>query len=217
MSNNTFLNMIENELFHKVILISKSPYDPIVAKNIPKDWKCLGTGNYAAVFSHKSNPNAVVKVYGRSFEALEKEANVYTQLGIHPAFSNLLYKGQNYLVLKRLDGITLYDAIAKGIKIPESVIVDIDQALTFARSQGLNPYDVHGKNVMMKDGRGYVVDISDFYKEGQDEKWDDLVKAYYKIYKKTLYKIPVKIPYKFLDFVRYSYRTFKKIKWKVEL
>ena len=63
----------------------------------------------------------------------------------------------------------MYDAVQRGIKIPEQVIKDVNKALDYARSQGLNPYDVHGKNVMMKDGRGYVVDISDFYKEGIDK------------------------------------------------
>ena len=65
---------------------------------------------------------------------------------------------------------------------------------------------------MMKDGRGFVVDVSDFYKKGKDEKWDDLVKAYYKFYKKTLYRFPVKVPNKVMDFVRHSYRFYKKTK-----
>ena len=33
------------------------------------------------------------------------------------------------------------------------------------REQGLTPCDVHGKNVMMEKGRGYVVDVSDFLKQ----------------------------------------------------
>ena len=47
--------------------------------------------------------------------------------------------------MKRLKEITLYDAIHKGIKIPKQVILDINEALEYAREQGLTPCDVHGK------------------------------------------------------------------------
>lgn len=45
------------------------------------------------------------------------------------------------------------------------MILDINKALEYAREQGLTPCDVHGKNVMMEKGRGYVVDVSDFLKQ----------------------------------------------------
>ncbi|WP_018664649.1 hypothetical protein [Heyndrickxia acidiproducens] len=208
------LKMIEEGLVEKILLESKNPHDPVIVKNIPDGWKCIETGNYAAVFSHATCPGLAVKVIRENTEALKKEAKVYKQLGDHPAYSKCFYHGPNYLVLKKLKGITLYDAIAKGIRIPASVIGDINEALLFARKSGLNPYDVHAKNVMMKDGRGYVVDVSDFYKEGKDEKWDDFVKAYQKIYLKTLYKHPVKIPYKVLNFIRHAYRFYKNLKHK---
>jgi hypothetical protein len=208
------IHLIEKKLINKIVLERKKQHDPIKVKNIPSEWKCLGTGNYAAVFTHKDYPDVVVKIYAKEIDCLEKEAEVYRQLGDHPAYSKLIYKGENYLVLKKLEGITLYNAILKGIKIPESVIEDVNKALQYAKRRGLNPYDVHGKNVMMKDGRGFVVDVSDFYKKGKDEKWDDLVKVYYKFYKKTLYRFPVKVPNKVMDFVRHSYRFYKKTKNK---
>ena len=212
---NDFIHLIENGLLKKVILENKKVHDPIVVKNIPSGWKCVGVGNYAAVFTHYTEPDLVVKINAVEVENLEKEADIYRRIGKHPAYSYLVHQGSNYLVLKRLEGITLYNAFAKGIRIPESVIGDINEALDYARSCGLNPYDIHGKNVMMKDGRGYVVDVSDFYKEGKDEKWEDFVKAYYKLYKKTLYKFPMKIPLKVLDFIRHAYRFYKKMRRKL--
>jgi len=212
---NTFIHLIEQELVEKVVLESKKAYDPIVVKNMPAGWKCVGTGNYAAVFMHKTEPDLVVKINELKDENLHKEADIYRRLGKHPAYSYLVYEGKNYLVLKRLEGITLYNALAKGIRIPEKVIDDINEALEYARSRGLNPYDIHGKNVMMKDGRGYVVDVSDFYKNGKDEKWEDFVKAYHTLYKKTLYKLPVKIPFKALDVIRHAYRLYKKMRRKL--
>lgn len=207
-----FIHLIENELLKKVVLESNHTHNPIVVKNTPPKWKCVGVGNYAAVFTHETEPNLVVKINVVDVENLKKEAEIYRRIKKHPAYSYLVYQGANYLVLKKLEGITLYNALARGIRIPESVIDDIKRALDYARSCGLNPYDIHGKNIMMKDGRGFVVDVSDFYKEGKDEKWEDLLKAYERIYKKLLYKYPLKIPFKALDFIRHAYRFYKTIK-----
>jgi hypothetical protein len=207
-----FITLVEETLLKGLDIKSEYPHDPIRVKKAPWEWKCIGTGNYAAVFVHKQYKDWVVKVYARDIEGLAKEAEVYEKLGVHPAYSVLVHKGSYYLVLQRLKGITLYDAFHKGIRIPESVIRDINAALDYARERGLNPYDVHGKNVMMKDGKGYVVDVSDFYKTGEDTKWRDLVKAYYKIYIPFLYKHPVRVPYALLDVVRHAYRIYKRLR-----
>ncbi|MFP3345078.1 hypothetical protein R0J87_21605, partial [Halomonas sp. SIMBA_159] len=87
----------------------------------------------------------------------EEEKEVYQRLGKHPAYSQCFYAEENCLILKRLQGVTLYDSVNRGLKIPKQVIKDIDSALDYAREQGLFPHDVHGKNVMMWQGKGYVV------------------------------------------------------------
>ncbi|TRZ39969.1 serine/threonine protein kinase [Niallia circulans] len=216
MMKKKFIHLIEIELLKKVVIKSEKAHNPVTVEHIPIGWKCVGVGNYAAVFMHYSEPDLVVKINIVDKENLKKEADIYRRLGNHPSYSQLIYEGDNYLVLKRLEGITMYNAFAKGIRIPETVIKDINEALEYARSRGLNPFDIHGKNVMMKDGRGFVVDVSDFYKQGKDEKWEDLVKAYNKLYKKTLYKYPVKIPFKALDVIRHTYRFYKKIRRKLQ-
>ncbi|MGG1398436.1 serine/threonine protein kinase [Bacillus salipaludis] len=212
MSTDYYIKLIENELLPNIQLISPNPFDPIFVRNQSKSWITIGNGNYAGVFSHHSDPGCVVKVYGRSPEELKKEIEVYKQLGNHETFSNLIAYGENYLVLKKLEGITLFNAIIKGIPIPETVIKDIDRGLDYARSVALNPYDVHGKNVVMYEGRGYIVDVSDFYKVGYCSKWDDLKKAYYKIYKPFLLKLHPKIPFFIIDGVRKGYRLYRKLK-----
>lgn len=207
-----YMKLIREELLPHIKLCSDSPFDPIIVKNNSKWWKTIGIGNYAAVFSHDSKPEWVVKVYGRNPEELKKEIQVYNTLGDHESFSTLLGYGDHFLVLKKLEGITLFNAIVKGIQIPESVINDVDKGLNYARSVGLNPFDVHGKNVVMNKGRGYIVDVSDFYKQGYCSKWVDLKKAYYKLYKPIFYKWHPPIPFFFVDSVRKGYRVYKKMK-----
>lgn len=206
----TYIQLIEQGLIPDFHVESEDPHDPVEVHYLPKPWKLLGAGNYAAVAMHPDYPDRVVKMYAPGRPGLEEEADVYRRLGKHPAFSECLYYGDNYLVLRRLTGVTLYDCIRRGIYIPRQVIADIDKALDYARSKGLNPHDVHGKNVMLKDGRGMVVDVSDFLKPEPCSMWDDLKKAYDTFYFPVFHNLP--IPGKVLNMVRKGYRYLKKFR-----
>lgn len=189
---------------------SVSPNDPVVVHHVPSPWQVLGTGNYAAVFLHPDHPELVVKVYAPGRPGFEAEREVYRRLGQHPAYSECLYAADGFLVLKRLHGVTLYDAVHRGLPIPEQVIRDIDRALDYARHRGLHPHDVHGRNVMMNDGRGLVVDVSDFLEEEDCTKWKDLRAAYHRVYRPVFMRLRLRVPYALLDTVRLGYRTFRR-------
>ncbi len=190
---------------------SVHPFNPVVVNFCPPPWKRLGAGNYAAVFYHPQFPEQVVKVYAPGRPGLSEEVEVYGRLGTHPAFSQCLCSGENFLVLKRLHGMTLYDCLHKGVPIPEQVIQDIDAALDFARRQGLFPHDVHGRNVMMADQRGIVVDVSDFLHEEPCKAWEDVKKAYHRIYVPLIRPLRIPIPYGLLDGVRQVYRWYRQL------
>jgi hypothetical protein len=203
---------LARQLNKEVIIESPNPFDPVCPVHIPYPWKLLGCGNYAAVFLHPDYPSYVVKIYGRDEHGLIQEKKVYERLGEHPAYSVCYFTEGRFLILKKVEGVTLYDCIHKGIRIPESVIHDIDKALLFARQKGLYPSDVHGKNVMISGGKGIIVDVSDFCKKEKCRKWKDLRKAYFSIYKPFLYYFPVKIPYFVLNLIRIGYRYYRKLK-----
>jgi hypothetical protein len=193
-------------------IISHSPVDPVVAEAVPAPWEVLGCGNYAAVLVHPEFPQWVVKVYAPGRSGIEQEKMVYDRLGAHPAFSQCLASGDNFLVLQRLHGITLYDCLPRGKRIPRRAITDIDRALDYARAQGLHPHDVHGRNVMLADGHGLVVDVSDFLKAEDDcQAWNDLRRAYYWIYRPLIYPLGLRVPYRLLDLLRVSYRRSRKL------
>lgn len=197
---------IQQELIPKLIVESVHPHNPAQVRHIPQPWQLLGTGNYAAVFYHPEYSDLVVKIYAPGRPGFEEELEVYRRLGSHPAFSECLYAQEGLLVLKRLYGVTLYDCLHKGLRIPPQVIKDIDSALDYARTRELFPHDVHGKNVMMSDGRGLVVDISDFLHQERCSKWDNLKKAYYFLYLPILYPLRLRVPYSLLNMVRKTYR-----------
>ncbi|MBW7475117.1 serine/threonine protein kinase [Paenibacillus oenotherae] len=204
---------MEKELLPGLVLESVHNGEPIVVRNAPEGWKKLGAGNYAAVFAHSDAEDVVVKVYAPGREGWEDEVEVYRRLGDHPAYSRCYYagewEGRKYLVMKRLHGTTLYECVKQGIKIPKEVIDDIDAALDYARERGLHPHDVHGKNVMVADGRGIVVDVSDFLKTEPCLMWDDLKKAYNRFYMPFLSKAPVPMPDWVMNSVRKGYRLFR--------
>lgn len=201
---------VTDELLPHLRLESLNPYDPVVVQAIPSPWQLVGTGNYAAVVQHPDYPEQVIKVYAPGRSGFPEEVEVYRRLGKHPAFSECYYAADGFLILKRLHGITLYDCLHRGIKIPAQVIEDIDQALDYAQFVGLTPHDVHGKNVMMAQGRGLVVDVSDFLEAESCSAWDDLKRAYYWVYLPIFSRFSLKFPYKLLDLVRFVYRSYRR-------
>jgi hypothetical protein len=201
-----FQESIYQILLPSLQIRSVNPRDPIQVNYIPQPWQLLGRGNYAAVLCHPDYPNYVVKIYAPRRPGYEEEVEVYRRLGSHPAFSECLYAKDGFLVLKRLYGTTLYDCMHLGLPIPQQVIRDIDQALEYAQSRGLHPHDVHGRNVMMQQGRGLVVDVSDFLHQEPCAKWNNLKRAYYWLYLPVLRPLRLRIPYSALDFVRKCYR-----------
>jgi len=207
-----FVQKIEQELLPHLTLNTRSPFDPVRVVSLPEPWEVIGCGNYAAVFGHPSFDDVVVKVYADNREGIKEEKKVYEQLGEHPTYSQLYAFGDHYLVLKKIKGITLYEAIHRGIYIPEHIIKDIDKGLEYAREKGLRPHDVHGKNVMMDEHRGYIVDVSDFYKIESCRKWKDLRKAYYKIYLPLFSRITFPVPYFMLNWIRKGYRLYRQYK-----
>ncbi|WP_245700372.1 serine/threonine protein kinase [Paenibacillus glacialis] len=186
------------------------PNEPVKVRWVPKPWLLLGSGNYAAVFSHPDYAEYAVKIYAPGRPGLKEEAEVYKRLGNHPSYSMCYYVGSNFLILQRLKGITVYDCIKRGIPVSEQAIRDIDGALEYACSRELRPHDVHGKNIMINDGRGLVVDVSDFLKHEECTMWDDFKKAYYTLYQPltSLWLFPV--PDAVLEAVRKGYQLWRR-------
>ncbi len=203
--------LVRDALLPCLELESVDPHHPVVARRVPAPFERLGCGNYAAVLAHPAFPDLVVKVYAPGRPGWADECEVYRRLGDHPAFSRCYAAEEGYLVLRRLRGVTLYDAVHRGVDIPPRVIADVDAALAHARARGLWPHDVHGRNVMLSDeGRGLVVDVSDFLKRERCTKWRDLARAYRWVYRPVLRPLRVRVPYAVLDRVRVAYRRLRR-------
>ncbi|WP_232698416.1 serine/threonine protein kinase [Brevibacillus daliensis] len=199
-------------LVKELVLESASPDDPVQVVYTPPPWEVVGTGNYAGVLSHPDYPDVVVKVYAPGRPGLKEEREVYRKLGESSYFPICYGSGENYLIIKRMRGISLFDCVRHGVPIPESVISEVDTALEEARAKGLFPQDVHGKNVLMYQGHAFIIDVAAYNLPGNDQKWEDLRKAYYKIYMPFFKDRHYKVPLWMLEVVRKGYRFYRKTK-----
>ncbi|WP_308722381.1 serine/threonine protein kinase [Paenibacillus polysaccharolyticus] len=144
---------------------------------------CIGIGTDAAVFTYDQLPQYAFKVYSdHALDKLNNEKQVYAQLQGLPYFPTYYGSGRNILVISYEPGDTLLECLEKGIPVPEQVMLDVDTAREAVRRLGLNPRDIHLKNVLLQNGRGKVLDVSEYIQEGDDHRWEHLVWAYHNIY-----------------------------------
>lgn len=201
--------MIENfaRLVELVRIESVIPRDPVHVKSFPENWRCVGVGTSAAVFQPKSYPDLSIKVYADTHAQIARaEAEIYEQLGDSPFFPHFYGSGKNFLVISYRPGCNLYDCLLQGIFIPEQVIFDVDNAIAYARKQGLYPADIHIKNIILYEGRGFLVDVSDYRKEKECKRWETLKQAYYDYYLE-IYRPGLTVPAWVLETIRKWYKT----------
>ena len=205
------LTRIERQLLPGLRLHSADPHDPVRVLKLPQPWRTVGCGNYAAVLHHPQHPRLVVKIYAPGRPGLEQEAEVYRRIGRHPAFSQCFHACDRYLVLRRLQGTTFYDCLRRGIRIPLRAMVDVDEAIVYAEARGLHGHDVHGRNVLLHEGRGRIVDISDFLNPEPCHAWRDLRWAYRHLYRPLIAPLRLPVPGPLLAGVRQGYRLFRRL------
>ncbi|WP_088105452.1 serine/threonine protein kinase [Halalkalibacter urbisdiaboli] len=157
--------------------------EPVSISGSPDDLRCIGVGTDAAVFQSVAIPSYAFKVYASAkLDKVQIEEKVYHKLGESPYFSKCFASTENYLVLSYEEGLTLYDCLLQGVQIPEQVILDVEDARTYAINKGLNPRDIHLKNIILQNDRAKILDVSEYTKPGNDFRWEHLRKAYFEYY-----------------------------------
>ncbi|WP_066389250.1 serine/threonine protein kinase [Neobacillus mesonae] len=174
---------LADEALRNIKVIGNENNQPVDIIGSVKGLKCIGIGTDAAVFHYHKTPNYVFKVYSdQALKKKEVEEYVYEHLKGSRYFPKLYGNGTNYIVLSFEQGVTLYDCLLQGIPITEQAILDVEEAREYVRSQGLNPRDIHLKNILLQNGRGKVLDVSEYIKKGNDQRWEHLLWAYKNFY-----------------------------------
>ncbi|MCH7322764.1 serine/threonine protein kinase [Solibacillus sp. MA9] len=156
---------------------------PVTISGDAANLKCIGVGTDAAVFQSLTAPAYAFKVYAQDkLDKVKNEANAYKQLGDSPFFPTCFASYDEYLVLSYEEGKTLYDCVLQGIHIPERVVNEVEEARAYIRSKGLNPRDIHLKNIILQNGKVKIIDVSEYTVPGNDFRWEHLKKGYEQYY-----------------------------------
>ena len=177
----------------------------IQVKACHEDLTLVGAGRSACVFRIK-NTDTVIKIFHPRFQHIaQEEAEIYSELVRIPQFPSIYETGLNYIVMEYIQGDTLFDCLYKGIEIQEKQVEEVDRVLQIARNRGLNPSDVHLRNIIITDKQEVkIIDVARFKQTKNCEQWDDLKHAYFQLYMKRLF--PRRLPKAVLNVIGKMYK-----------
>ena len=165
----------------------------------------IGTGRSAFVFRIMSS-NRAIKVFFPEFSYIAKEeSEIYKVLEGIPYYPSIYDSGTNYIVMDYISGHTLFECICRGKVITPAHISEIDYALLLASNLGLNPSDIHLRNIFITtDGGIKLIDVARFRQTKNCRQWNNLKKAYRQFYPKRY--VIKKIPANLLNIVAFLYK-----------
>ncbi|QOY36460.1 protein kinase family protein [Anaerobacillus isosaccharinicus] len=192
-----------SELAQSVIFRRKG--SKLVLSEKADELQFIGNGRSAVVF-RVGTTNKVLKVFLPPFIHIAKEeAEIYKALGEQPFYPKFYEVGPNYLVIDYIEGHTLFNCLLKGVTIEWKHIKEIDYALILAKTNGLNPSDIHLRNIFITpNGSIKIIDVARFRQRKTCSQWSDLKKAYSKYYQHKLF--PKKVPAFFLNLIAFLYK-----------
>ncbi|PIC64633.1 serine/threonine protein kinase [Sporosarcina sp. P13] len=191
----TYLELVNSVIINKKNrLISCDPSLQIV-----------GIGRSAFVFRVKSS-NKAIKVFFPDFAYIAREeAEIYTSLEDIQYFPSIYETGLNYVVMDYIEGDTLFECITQGKMITVDHIKEIDHALLLASKRGLNPSDIHLRNIIITpDDEIKLIDVARYRQIKDCRQWSDLKNAYCQFYRK--YFFMKKVPSSLLNTVAFLYK-----------
>lgn len=166
----------------------------------------VGTGRSAFVFRIKAS-NKAMKLFFPAFSYIAKEeAEIYKILQNIDYYPSIYEAGPNYIVMDYIEGRTLFECLSTGQLITSSHLKEIDYALSLATQQGLNPSDIHLRNIFITStGAIKIIDVARFRQMKNCRQWANLKKAYHQFYRKHLF--PKKIPVSILNSIAFLYKS----------
>ncbi|WP_409304379.1 protein kinase family protein [Peribacillus sp. SCS-155] len=177
-----------------------------------KQLTLIGQGRSAYVFKIQGS-NKVLKVFFPELSYIaHEEAEIYKQLKHLTYFPKFYAEGPNYLVIDFIKGKTLFECLSEGILITDQHIKEIDMALRLAKLEGLNPSDIHLKNIFLTDeGEIKIIDVARFRQTKECYQWNDIKWAFYRWYMRRFF--PKKIPVPVLNAISAIYKKKLQSKW----
>ncbi|MEC1261413.1 protein kinase family protein [Bacillus swezeyi] len=188
-----------------VIYDTNKRFNKLVKK--PDELELIGKGRSAYVFKlREQGREMALKVFFPEFkETAQREAEIYKKLSDSPYYPDIYETGHSYILMEYIKGHTFYECLNKGIRIEDEMIQEVDRALQDARLKGLNPSDIHLRNLILTpSGSVKVIDVARFSQTKACKQWEDLKSAYQILYKKSGF--PQKIPKLWMETIAFLYK-----------
>lgn len=165
----------------------------------------IGIGRSAYVFRIAQTEKAIKIFFPEFVHLAQEECEIYHSLRHIPYFPAIYAEGENYFVMDYIEGKTLFECISSGIVVEPEHIRQIDEALELAAKQGLNPSDIHLRNILLtKEKEIKLIDVARFRQRKSCRQWKDLKRAYHLAYRKRFF--PKKLPERLLNTVAAVYK-----------
>lgn len=150
--------------------------------------KLVGKGRSAFVFRIRGT-DRVIKVFFQNYIHLAKEeVEIYQMLAGIDYYPSIYDAGKNYFVMDYIAGNTLFECMTNGRIITEGHLKEIDYALSMASDVGLNPSDIHLRNIFITfNDEIKLIDVARFRQTKDCRQWDNLKKAYHQFYCKPFF------------------------------
>lgn len=185
---------------------TKKKFNKLIQK--PDDLELTGKGRSAYVFklTEEGGREMALKVFFPEFKNIAaREAEIYKKLSDSNYYPDIYETGPSYILMEYIKGYTFYECLNKGIRIDDDMICEVDRALNDARRKGLNPSDIHLRNLILTpSGTIKVIDVARFLQTKECRQWDDLKTAYQTLYKKS--RFPQRLPKMWMELIAYLYK-----------
>lgn len=168
--------------------------------------KLAGVGRSAFVFKIENSAKAMKVFFPDLSHIAMEEAYVYQMIKHIDFYPDIYEAGPNYIVIDYIEGYTLFECLTLGIPISERDIKEVDLALSLARTKGLNPSDIHLRNILITpQGSIKIIDVARFRQSKNCHQWEDIKKAFHCFYFNPI--LPKKLPAFLLNWIAYLYKT----------
>ncbi|WP_432358735.1 RIO1 family regulatory kinase/ATPase [Sporosarcina sp. UB5] len=173
--------------------------------NYDESLQHVGTGRSAFVFRIKSTMKAMKVYFPTCSHIAMEEAEIYKKLQGIVYFPSIYASGENFIVIDFIEGLTLFDCVVQGKVIRPSHLSEIEHAISLATTKGLNPSDIHLRNIFITtENKIMMIDVARFRQKKHCQQWHNLKRAYRQFYCKHYF--PQKIAPGLLNTIAWTYK-----------
>lgn len=139
---------------------------------MPDHYSLLGEGLSGQVYEFE---NYAVKVFKEDYSEND-DFIMLNHLHNHPSFPTLHYKEEQFMVVDKVSGYTLGQALKSGDQLSEKTFRQIEMYVEDCYKEAIIPHDLHLNNIMIdKENQVKIIDVGRFFYTSHKESYLDQI------------------------------------------